>query len=137
MNPTKIVYHIFHYFQFSTPGNCQIHKKKHVSEVDKVLCTVCNKQFSTSGNLSIHMRIHNGTKKNRCEVCLKEFLHAGVFNFDFLSLAVFSIVGGIEIERHFSLSNPYKIDLFLASTSFAGLREKVCHSRKIRRKFLN
>lgn len=76
------------------------------------------------------MRIHNGTKKNRCEVCLKEFLHAGVFNFDFFSLAVFSIVGGIEIERHFSLSKPYKIDLFFASISFAGFHEKVCHTPK-------
>lgn len=62
---------------FSTPGNCSIHKKKHMSDAPKVQCDICLKEFSTSGNLSIHKRIHTGDKSLSCDVCDKKFLHSG------------------------------------------------------------
>lgn len=62
---------------FSTPGNCSIHKKKHMSDTPKVQCDICLKEFSTPGNLSIHKRIHTGDKSLSCDVCDKKFLHSG------------------------------------------------------------
>lgn len=54
---------------FSTPGNCSIHKKKHIADSEKVQCDDCGKNFSTPGNLAIHKRIHTGEKAVRCDVC--------------------------------------------------------------------
>lgn len=62
---------------FSTPGNCSIHKKKHLKDVPKVQCDICLKEFSTRGNLSIHKRIHTGDKSLSCGICDKKFLHSG------------------------------------------------------------